>query len=266
MTGYRERVRDAIVARWRTALADEPRVRAIVEGGSAATGRLDQHSDIDFGVMIAPGATADDSALTERVFAELEAALTGIDRIAQVCPVIESPWGATFVQRFYLLESAPPFFMLDVWVAPETVARPFLEVERHGTAVVYLEREGAAAAPAFDAGAHRARMVRRRAHIRAMWPVMRRTLDKDLARGRWLDAFGFYTGGILRPLTELAGMRHRPERFDFGWRYLHFDLPPDLVSEFLRLAYVASPDALRALLPATDKLSARLLDETSDLV
>jgi hypothetical protein len=257
LTHFRTRMRDAVATTLTNVFADEPRFEGLIEGGSAATGRLDQHSDIDFGAIAPP-------ELHDRVFAVVEAAAAAVDSIAQVYPVIESPW-AGLTQRFYLFDNAPPFFMLDFWVAPRAAAEPFLERERHGEPLVLFDRHGSLRSRPMDGTAHAAKMARRRAHIKSMWPVMRKTLDKDLVRGRWLDAYGFYSNGLLRPLTELAGMRHRPERFDFGWRYLHYDLPPDLVSEFFRLAYVGSPEALRAALPAADALARRLLDETAHL-
>jgi hypothetical protein len=88
----------------RETFGDPPRFSGLLEGGSAATGRLDEHSDIDFG-MIADPAPADP------VFAAAQAAASTVGRIAEVCPVIDSPWPG-LVQRFYLFETAPPFFML----------------------------------------------------------------------------------------------------------------------------------------------------------
>jgi hypothetical protein len=58
--------------------------------------------------------------------------------------------------------------------------------------------------------------VRRFAQIRASWPIYRLTVGKEIARGHALDAFGLYGNGLVRPLIELAGMRYRPERFDYG--------------------------------------------------
>jgi len=106
-----------------------------------------------------------------------------------------------------------------------------------------------------------AKLARRFAQIRASWPIHRLVLDKEIARGHALDAVGFYVNGLLRPLFEVAGMRHRPERFDFGWRYLHHDLPIELQRVLTQLAYVASIDEITAHLPHLDRLMTQLVTE-----
>jgi hypothetical protein len=101
----------------------------------------------------------------------------------------------------------------------------------------------------------------RLAQIRASWPVYRMIVEKELARSHALDAIGFYFGGLLRPLIELVNMRHRPDRFDYGWRYLHHELPVQLQRELQALAYVDGPAQIGAQLPAIDRLAATLFDE-----
>jgi len=119
-------------------------------------------------------------------------------------------------QRHYLLDPAPPHFAIECCVlAPDTVAQ-FLERERHGEPVVHFDRNRQFRSVPFDRGAHAAKLARRFTQIRASWPIYRLVLDKEIARGHALDAFGFYVNGLLRPLIELAGTRYRPERFDFG--------------------------------------------------
>jgi hypothetical protein len=53
---------------------------------------------------------------------------------------------------------------------------------------------------------------------------------------------------------------HRPDRFDFGWRYLHHDLPPALQRDLAQLAYVADPQAMAQRLAQADVLHAALSD------
>jgi len=245
---YRARVLQAIV----TALGpygEDARFFAAFEGGSAATGRLDAYSDIDLCVVA-------DASLNDALFAALEEALQAIGTFSHVWNVADAPWPG-FAQKFYFLEGSPPFFAVDCSLVVPDTARMFLEVERHGSAQVLFDPKQWIAPQHMDRAAHEARRQRRLTQNRAAWPVYRMLVAKELARGRPLDALGFYQA-LLRMLIELAGMLHRPDRFDFGWRYLHHDLPPDLQATLTDLAYAADHDALAERLPRADALHREL--------
>lgn len=62
-------------------------------------------------------------------------------------------------------------------------------------------------------------------------------------------------------MIELVGMRYRPERFDYGWRYLHQDLPADLQRRLEGFACLASAAQIAGHLPAIDRLAMGLMDE-----
>jgi len=243
---YRERIFAAVLP----ALESAATVRGAWEGGSVATGRADAFSDIDLCVVAEP-------ANHEAVLDAVESALGNAAPIAHVWRVDPQPFpGVT--QRLFLLHDAPPFFALDCALVAPTACGQFLERERHGEPRVLFDRDGSIRALPLDKAAHATRMQRRFAQIRAAWPVYRSLVDKELARGRALDAFGFYVNGLLRPLIELVGMQERPERFDFGWRYLHADLPPPLQRRLERLAYVDGPATLQENLATVDRLAAEL--------
>jgi hypothetical protein len=129
---------------------------------------------------------------------------------------VEPPPFADTAQRFYFLADAPRFFAVDCVVVSESGVAPLLERERHGEPLVYFDY--------------------------AM------LLDKELARGRPLEALGFYQA-LLRALLEVLGMAHRPDRFDFGWRYVESQLPEDARALLARYAFVADAQALRTLAP-----------------
>jgi hypothetical protein len=107
---YRAAIGDAIC----TALIGHTGVAAVWEGGSAATGRLDEYSDID--VVIVAGLEA---ALA--IFDAVEHALSGVDRIVHTWRVESPPFRDT-AQRFYFLAGAPRFFAVDCVVVTETAA------------------------------------------------------------------------------------------------------------------------------------------------
>jgi len=88
-------------------------------------------------------------------------------------------------------------------------------------------------------------------------------VDKELARGHSLEALGFHQV-LVKVLIELLGMQHRPERFDFGWRYVERELPADAQALIARHAYIGGADALassrRSIVRAIDTLLAALAE------
>jgi hypothetical protein len=246
---FRARLFDAVLP----ALEADATVRACWEGGSVATGRADLFSDIDLYVVA-------DTARHQAVLDTVERAVESATPIRHVWPVDPPPFPGVS-QRIYLLDDAPRFFMMDCAVLTADGARQFLERERHGEPRILLDRDGTLGALPLDRERHDTRMRQRLGQIRASWPIYRTVVEKELARGRSLDAIGFYFNGLLRPLIELLGMRHRPERFDYGWRYLHYDLPADVQRQLESFAYVADAGRISDHLPAIDRLAASLFAE-----
>ncbi len=241
-THYRGTVIEAVIAR----LLPISAVRACFEGGSAATGRLDDYSDIDL-VIVAPLDVADEA------FDAVEAALAP-HRISHVWRVDPPPFPDT-AQRFYFLADAPRFFAVDCVVVAEAAAVQFLELERHGTPLVYFDRTAKIRARPADRSALAERRARRWKQLQGAVPLYAMLVEKELARGRPLEALGFYQA-LLRALLEVLGMAHRPDRFDFGWRYVETQLPEEELQQLARFAFVGDPEALRERAP---ELAAELL-------
>lgn len=245
---YRRTIIESVVAH----LLPMPDVRACFEGGSAATGRLDEFSDIDL-VIVAPLASAD------AAFDAVESALSP-HSIAHVWRIDPPPFPQT-AQRFYFLADAPRFFAVDCVVASEGGVEPFLERERHGDPLVYFDRKSKIRARAADRTALAERRMKRWGQLQGSVPVFAMLVDKELARGRPLEAFGFYQG-LLRALLEVLGIEHRPDRFDFNWRYVETQLPEDARALLARYAFVTDEQGLRERAPQlADELRRRLARE-----
>jgi hypothetical protein len=247
---FRDAITEAVVG----ALRDRTDVLACWEGGSAATGRLDAWSDVDLYVV----ATLD---AVDSIFESVERALDGVDRIVHVWRVEPVPFRDT-AQRFYFLAGAPRHFALDCAVVTQSSARQFLERERHGEPRILFDRTGTISALPLDEPALATRRAQRLEQLRGSIPVYRMLVEKELARAHPLEALGFYQA-LLRALIELLGMRHRADRFDFGWRYVESDLPADARELIRRHAYVADQSALRRQSRALGAELERQLDALS---
>jgi hypothetical protein len=230
----RERILDAL----RQALQPRPDVWAFWEGGSAATGRLDAWSDMDLQLI------CDDDRVQD-VFGAAEEALRSVSPIELCWRVPEPAWHG-HSQRFYRLRDAGPYLMIDLTVMRRSASMRFTEPEQHGRVLVYFDRSGLLAPPPFDAEAFRARMRADLDNLRDMFPILQPLVEKELLRGRVLDALSFYHSLTLRPLVTVLGMLHRPLRYTFGLRYLNHDFPRDVVQQLEALAYVADPQDLLA--------------------
>jgi predicted nucleotidyltransferase len=230
---FRSRVTARVVA----ALREEDAVEAVLEGGAAARGRADEYSDIDL-MVVAPLECA------SRLFERTEEALADIAPIVHVWSV-EPPGFPDMAQRFYFLADAPRFFALDCSVLSPAAVASFLERERHGEPIVWLDRRGSISVRPVDQAALAKRRRHRLGQLRGMVPVYAMLVDKEIARGHPLEALGFYQV-LVRALIELLGMQHRPERFDFAWRYVERELPADAQALIARHAYIAGADALAA--------------------
>jgi hypothetical protein len=232
--------RTDIIAALTKSLGAEPWVDALWEGGSAAFGRADKWSDVDL------QAIAEDSQ-TVRIFEIIEATLTALSPINQVYRVPEPAWHG-HSQRFYELEAAGPFLMVDFCVMKRSSTNRFLEREIHGKARFLFDRAGVqAAVTPGDANAWDARLRDRIVQLTARFRMFQPLVTKDCLRGRHLDALHFYQALTLAPLVEMLRIKHDPWRHNFGWRYLQCDLPADDYEGLVRLAYPGRLEAIPAL-------------------
>jgi hypothetical protein len=248
--------RASLLASLRAALEGLPEVLALALGGSDATGRTDEHSDLDLTAVVAVGSV-------EAVLAVVEAALLDLAPLRARLRVPEPAWHG-FSQAFFALEGAPESLMVDLALIPVDVPpeRRFLERERHGEAVVLFDPDGHLAARGLDRGPHFARAAARLTSLRARLELFGHMPAKALARGHRVEAASAFQGLLLAPLVELLRLRHAPERFDFGARYLDRDLPDEPRELLERLCLPGDTDGLAR---AIDTARARVAQELAEL-
>ncbi|MCK7484998.1 MAG: hypothetical protein MZU97_05195 [Bacillus subtilis] len=108
-----------------------PAILAVWEGGSAATGFLDEFSDLDLSIIC-----VDDAV--ETVFQQLEEHLKTIYGIRRKFRIPEPAWHG-FSQCFYQIDQVPPLFYLDIAVIKASLPEKFTEPDRHGNAVIWFD-------------------------------------------------------------------------------------------------------------------------------
>jgi hypothetical protein len=229
-------------------------VLAMWEAGSAAFDRADERSDLDIGLLVRDGSA---SRVWEVVERGLEDAGAFSIRWENPVHIFKG-----MTQRVYRPTGARRWLDLDIGIFPESVEDLYLQPQRHGRATILFDRsEGKRTSQSkFDEAAHGHRL-REALHQEIMrWNLYRDFVAKEIARGRTLDAFGFYLAFAVRPVVTVLGMLHRPDRFDYGFRYVRDELPAEAVKAIERLCYVASPNELLGRVEEANAIFLRTID------
>ena len=247
--------RDVLMEALRSAVGTAPWIRAAWVGGSDATHRTDAWSDIDLQLVTSPSRWED-------AFVLIEGCLDGLGGIAHRVDFGERERGA-YCQRFYRAVGAPEHLMVDLCVMHPERLGPHLDPDRHGDSVIWHDADGLLT-PRADRGVAHAMMVRH-ADLEAKTPMFAHLAAKALRRGLLIEAHTMYRRVLLSPLVEALRMRHCPVRWDFGFRYLPDDLPPDVVERLERLSFPVGAEGLASCIAeARAWLEAELAEPLGD--
>jgi predicted nucleotidyltransferase len=221
-------------------VAADPDARCAWVGGSAATGGWDEWSDLDVVVLTDPGTSA----------AAYGRLLSGIlERFApdHVWELPEAAWPdgrQCFVNpqpRAGLLDE--PTRIVDLAVLDLTDARRVIDVRRHGTPRVLSDPEGLVELGQDDPAVLEAGAAEAVDQIGQRFATAEWLVNRAIARGQLPEAVALYLRFGLMPLVQLLRVAHCPWRHDYGLRYLHTDLPPEVA------------DRVTALLPGAERLA-----------
>lgn len=203
---------------------------ALWEGGAVAFGCLDRWSDIDICV------DAEDSRVQD-VFPVAEKALTSVAPIELKYDV---PPASThgYVQAFYRLEGTPKYMLVDFAVFKHSEPNKLLEPEIHGNSRFHFNKQGAVVLPALDRAVFLSRLRARMERLALRFEMFSCFVEKEMNRGNYVEAIDLYYRIILGSLLESLRMRHHPIHYDFGARYIHRELPGEVVQELVGLHFV----------------------------
>lgn len=237
--------RDQIVPGIVKALEPLDYVYAVWEGGAISFDRLDEMSDIDLYVDTQDGRDAD-------VFSALEAALTHISPI-KLKHEVPLPASNDYQHRFYRLENASEYLLVDVAVLKHSAKDKFLEVEIHGPAVFHFNKKGVVAIPALDTGKFLENLKVRLDKIENRVEMFRCFAFKELKRGNHIEAFDIYSRVMLEAVLELLRIKHVPLHYNFRTHHLLHDLPPDVVKTLRSLYFIKDERDLEKKIALADE-------------
>jgi hypothetical protein len=222
--------REQVIRALREKLEPLDFILAMWEGGAAAFNRIDDYSDIDIQVA------ADDDRVAE-VFPKVESVLLSLSPIELRYEIPQPTWHG-HAQVFYRLSRTDKFLLIDFVVIKRSSPLKFLEPEIHGNAVVHFDKANLVHADPLDRSALVSKLRARVSALRVTFDLFQVLTLKELKRHNDIEAFSFYQSFTLRPLIEALRIRYSPTRYNFHTRYVHYDLPPDVVRQLQALFFV----------------------------
>lgn len=207
------------------------------EAGAASFDRVDEWSDIDLYLVVKDNHVEDAFKVTEEVLSEL-GGMSSMFRLP------EPTWHG-HSQAFYQLKNASPFLFLDYVVMKRSSKDKFLQFAIHERPKVYFDKANIVRDDPIDPDEFLKKIRTRLDMLKTTFTIFRMDTLKELNRGNYIEAFMYYMGGTYRPLLEVLRIKYTPLHFNFGTRYVHYELPQDIVRRLKRLIYVNSPEDLR---------------------
>ena len=213
-----------------------PYVIALWEAGASAFDRLDEWSDVDLFLVV-------NDEQVSGIFETVRSILEGLTPIELEWELPQPTWHG-HRQCFWRLEGASPYLLVDLCVLQASADRRFLDRSRHGQARVLFDK-----CRWTEVGSEESQLdttlQERRLELSKRMRLFGLFVEKEIKRGRLIDAVALYHTLILRPLVELLRARYDPARFDFGPRYLHRDLPTSVAEKLQPLWFVKDMNDLR---------------------
>jgi hypothetical protein len=244
--------REEIIATLTSTLIQESFIRAAWLGGSDASGRTDQWSDIDLQMVV-------EDTMVEKAFDIFHHHLTMLSPIQYVFRLSSPTWHG-HEQEFVSLRYADPCHLIDLVIMKLSSENWFLEKERHGEPLILFDKDDLVHPPQFDTQAHNIRMQKRLERLRTVFPLFQNFVSKAVKRNDHVDAVQSLLTYTIRPFIELARMRYSPSVFDYGLRYLDRDIPQDLHDEMKRLILPRTVDEIEYNRKRIEELFTKLMN------
>jgi predicted nucleotidyltransferase len=244
--------RTQIISAFTPELSNVPFIRAAWLGGSDATGRTDQWSDVDLALIV-------EDERVEDAFDEVHRALETLAPLTLVYRFPTPTWHG-HEQEMIRVRDANPFAIVDVVVMKKSSDNRFLEVERHGNAFVLFDHDGLVKPASLDRAAHREKLRMRMQTLRSHFELGQVEVRKAALRGAAVEAAYLYQVLCIRPLVEVLRMRHCPDRYDYGPRYLDRDLPEHVRERLIELACPSSTNEVSEFQAAVESMFKETLE------
>ncbi len=221
------------------------------EGGSAATGFLDEYSDLDLALIVK------DDAI-EETFELIEDYLDDRYGIKNKFRMPEPSWHG-HSQIFCILENAPEFFYVDLLIEKESAENRFTESDRHGNSIIWFDKKNLIDSTPTPQDVVNEKCKHSYLLMKQYIPFTIIDIKKQIKRGNSIDALAIYNGFMNR-FIMLLNIKYRPSKFDFGLRYTYRDLPENEVGFLESVMFVENLDDLQKKFSKVERKIKELLD------
>lgn len=230
--------REIIINKLVDALKPLDYVQAFWEGGAAAYNRIDEWSDIDIYIV------ADDEKVDDTIRV-VEKTLIILAPIKQKLELPKSQW-PEISQIFYELEGTNKYLVIDLAVLKASSPEKFLEPEIHGDARFYFSKSAVFKSYPLDKQAFSKKLRERKELLKAKFDIFNIHVQKEINRGNILEAIDLYHTFTLATLIETLRMKHYPVHYDFKTRYIHYELPLDIIQRLEELSFIKDERDMQA--------------------
>jgi hypothetical protein len=205
-------------------------VNAVWEMGAAAFDRVDEWSDIDLMVDV-------EDEHVEKVLPVVEEALKKLSPVETRYELPMPTWHG-HIQVFFKLRDASRFHLLDLAVMKHSSKNKFNEAEIHGEMKFHFNRNNKVVIPPLDEDEFLKKLKARLKEMGPRFKIAQNFIEKEVFRGNLIEARALYDSLCLAMLVEVLRYKYIPVHYDFKTKYIHYELPRDVVERLQDLYYV----------------------------
>lgn len=109
----------------------------------------------------------------------------------------------------------------------------------------HFNKSGKIRIPHTDRNALGERILERKGRLEGRMDMFNNFVMKEINRGNLIEAIDNYHYLTLGSLLEALRMKHNPYHFDFKTRYVHYELPTEVIHRLQHLYFVRDENDLR---------------------
>lgn len=224
-------LREEAVIIIKTFVQSLPEITCAWEGGSVATGFSDELSDLDLHLICHEN---DKEAVLTEMMEFLEKQF-GIERSYRVP---EPAWHG-FSQVYVKTKKTPEFFYVDFVVLGDDNVNKMTEENRHGIGELWVDNGSITHDPlGEDEVLNICKTLYKKTIAHDFVLVLE--LKKAIKRGVYLELYPLYMAFLSRGIIPLLNIKERPDKADFGMRYIYREYSIEYAELIERMLKVTS--------------------------
>lgn len=216
-------------------LRSYPQINLLAEGGAKAFRRYDKLSDLDLMLDVEDGKVGE----TVKQFESF------LEKLGGISTVYAAAENKDFQHKFYKLKNADRFAIIDLFIVERSNPVKELEQQIHGDFVIHYDRYGYMKDQVFDKDAFQKKVDAFGKKSKNVFEFFLFQAEKEILRGRYIDALAYYFDLMLKPLIRLLRIKYNPIHYNFELRYLNDELPAGIVKEIEKLLSIKDPEDLK---------------------